>query len=382
MTEIHFQPVFKKDMLRPEHSFRPLRVVILSKISRYQCVKEKYSINEEQLKKLLARKGSDYNGLLHRHKIHMQNLNEIRNFLKSQNVAYECFTRDEFQKDAFDWADAFISAGGDGTFLHAATHLNYEEKPLIGINTDPERSEGYLCLKDPKVTLNKIFRGQFRWSWRYRIRTTIVDSNQFTLDQSSHNNEDWKPISLHDFANSDKNKIKSCQIAPRLALNEIYFGESAPSSVSYYELSIDGSEGAKQKSSGVVVYTGTGSTSWAYSINRIATDEVESILRLASQEKLQIDKSDIEKVTRNYNQRMKFLPNEKRLAFAVREPIENGIFSAKYKQGVCKSFTVRSRGFNAQLVVDGVHTYNIPDGNICKFSLHEDDKLLTIAIND
>lgn len=33
-------------------------------------------------------------------------------------------------------------------------------------------------------------------------------------------------------------------------------------SVSYYELSIDGSEGAKQKSSGVIAYTGTGSTSW------------------------------------------------------------------------------------------------------------------------
>ena len=46
------------------------------------------------------------------------------------------------------------------------------------------------------------------------------------------------------------------------------------------------------------------------------------------------------------------------------------------------SFVIRSRGFNAQLVVDGVHTYDIPDGNICKFSLHEDDKLLTVALDD
>lgn len=31
---------------------------------------------------------------------------------RSQNVAYECFTRGQFQPEAFDWADAFISAGG------------------------------------------------------------------------------------------------------------------------------------------------------------------------------------------------------------------------------------------------------------------------------
>lgn len=44
-----------------------------------------------------------------------------------------------------------------------------------------------------------------------------------------HDKNDWKPISLHDFAEYDRDIVKSSQVTPRLALNDIYFGESAPS---------------------------------------------------------------------------------------------------------------------------------------------------------
>jgi len=37
------------------------------------------------------------------------------------------------------WADAVFTAGGDGTFLSVATKIKDQDKPLIGVNTTPER---------------------------------------------------------------------------------------------------------------------------------------------------------------------------------------------------------------------------------------------------
>ncbi len=38
-----------------------------------------------------------------------------------------------------EWADAILTAGGDGTFLMAASKVLSATKPVIGINTDPIR---------------------------------------------------------------------------------------------------------------------------------------------------------------------------------------------------------------------------------------------------
>ena len=48
-------------------------------------------------------------------------------------------TRNDYSDELIEWADAVVAAGGDGTFLLAASKVNDRKKPLIGINTDPLR---------------------------------------------------------------------------------------------------------------------------------------------------------------------------------------------------------------------------------------------------
>lgn len=50
-------------------------------------------------------------------------------------------------------ADLLIPIGGDGTFLSAASRITDNKKPVIGFNSDPNRSEGHLCLPN-KYTIN------------------------------------------------------------------------------------------------------------------------------------------------------------------------------------------------------------------------------------
>jgi len=54
--------------------------------------------------------------------------------------------RSEYTQGNIDWADVIMPTGGDGTYLMAASRIRGNEKPVIGLNSDPIRSEGYLCL--------------------------------------------------------------------------------------------------------------------------------------------------------------------------------------------------------------------------------------------
>ena len=57
-----------------------------------------------------------------------------------------CCVRFEYNDEVVKWADVIVTTGGDGTFLMGASKILNKGKPVIGINTDPARSEGHLCL--------------------------------------------------------------------------------------------------------------------------------------------------------------------------------------------------------------------------------------------
>lgn len=50
------------------------------------------------------------------------------------------------EEDKIEKADVILPTGGDGTFLLAASRVRDNQKPVIGFNSDPSRSEGHLCL--------------------------------------------------------------------------------------------------------------------------------------------------------------------------------------------------------------------------------------------
>ena len=75
-------------------------------------------------------------------------------------------------------ADLIISAGGDGTFLAAAS-LVRDQTPIIGINTDPVGSEGHLSLTGKQQlrvadTIDRFLGGNFRFFPRQRVRVTLL----------------------------------------------------------------------------------------------------------------------------------------------------------------------------------------------------------------
>ena len=77
-----------------------------------------------------------------------------------------------------EWADTIFAAGGDGNFLFAASKVLTSNKIVVGLNTDPSWSEGYLCLcpsQSNSLTniLKQAFTRHFPVIQRWRIRVTL-----------------------------------------------------------------------------------------------------------------------------------------------------------------------------------------------------------------
>ncbi|XP_073537787.1 NAD kinase 2, mitochondrial isoform X2 [Phyllobates terribilis] len=378
--------------------FRPERVAVVTKTSRYEFEQQRYrstGLSEDELRELLALKGSSYNGLLQRHNIHSENVEHVVQSLRNEGIDVRVVRRRDYNEETVRWADAVISAGGDGTMLLAASKVLDKSKPVIGVNTDPERSEGHLCLpvrytRSFPEALHKLYRGEFRWQWRQRIRLflegtginlTPVDLHEQQLSLEQHS----RAHSAGGHPEQTSATISGPHLLPIRALNEVFIGESLSSRASYYEISVDDGPWEKQKSSGLNVCTGTGSKAWSYNINKMAPQTVEEILHVVKRYKIvnqTLDSDLIERVTNEYNDSLIFSPQEQRMFFSVREPIANRVFSSSRQRGFTSKVSVRSRCWDACMVVDGGTSFEFNDGAIVTISMDSADALCTVLLDE
>ncbi|XP_064295043.1 NAD kinase 2, mitochondrial isoform X2 [Phalacrocorax carbo] len=377
--------------------FRPSRVAVVVKTTRYEFEQQRYryaGLSEEDLKQLLALKGSNYAGLLERHHIHTKNVEHVVDSLRNEKIEVRLVKRREYNEETVRWADAVISAGGDGTMLLAASKVFDKFKPVIGVNTDPERSEGHLCLpvrythSFPEA-LQKLYRGEFRWQWRQRIRLYLegtginpapVDLHEQQLSQEQHSR-----AHINERFEDQRSDISGPHLLPVRALNEVFIGESLSSRASYYEISVDDGPWEKQKSSGLNVCTGTGSKAWSYNINKVAHQAVEEVLKIAKKHgslNMPLNMELVQKVTNDYNESLIYSPEEPKMFFSIREPIVNRVFSSSRQRGFSSKVCVRSRCWDACMVVDGGTSFEFNDGAIASIMIDTEDALCTVLLEE
>jgi NAD+ kinase len=151
-------------------------------------------------------------------------LEDVRKKLGNRSV----FIADSWnlRKRDVEGFDLIITIGGDGTFLSAANLV--EDTYILGINSDPDRSEGFLSslLHNELEYLDEILKGYYEIYHRHRARVIL---NGRVLDEH--------------------------------ALNEVYVGSIQNFHTSRYKIRHRNFE-EEHRSAGVIVSTGTGSTAW------------------------------------------------------------------------------------------------------------------------
>uniref|UniRef100_A0A674D0Q0 NAD kinase 2, mitochondrial n=1 Tax=Salmo trutta TaxID=8032 RepID=A0A674D0Q0_SALTR len=402
---LHIQMGIRNIASQAESGFNPAKVAVVTKMTRYEFEQQRYrfsELSEEDLKQLLALKGSSYLGLLERHNIHTRNVEHIVESLQKEGMEVRVVKRGQYDEETVRWADAIISAGGDGTMLLVASKVFNKDQPVLGVNTDPERSEGHLCLPVRYThafpeALQKLRRGQFRWQWRQRIRLHLEGTGINPTPVDLH--EQQLSLEQHNQAHREACSLSKPYLLPVRGLNEIFIGESLSSRyavivnnnlfltdlASYYEISVDDGPWEKQKSSGLSICTGTGSKAWSYNINKLVEQAVGEVLRIGkAQMGLDIPLSQelIEKVTDEYNTSLVFGPEEGRMIFSIREPIVNRVFSSSRQRGFANRVCVRSRCWDACMVVDGGTSFEFNDGAIATITMNEEDQLRTVLLEN
>lgn len=395
------------------------KVVIIGKMTRYEFEKLRFAgISEDKFRETVTSRGSDYNSLLAQHNNHVETMRMIENVFKERGIEYQICTRgNTFTVDMINWADAIITAGGDGTFLSAASKVKDQCKPVIGINTNPKRSEGHLCLP-PKYTknldkaLDMLANGQFRWLWRQRIRITMTGAeDNFTpihngdllqsrmIDGLSSTSQ--KDLLQRRHSLPEKRKVHDTpaemhsRILCVLALNEVFIGESLAAVPSYYEIQIDNRPSELQKSSGLCVCTGTGSTAWSHNICRLPSNAVRQVLEITAkalsnnnckdhgvQNSTMVTENLVQRVTEAYSESYIYEPDSEKMLFSVRDPMENRVFECSQSNGFARKVVVRSRCWDASLCIDGEVSFAFNDGAVATLEILPTDALRTVVLSE
>lgn len=392
----------------PTKPFKPKKVVIVSKssmleyeLARLQSRTKKHyaGIDDQRFIKELIKRHANIEELKRRHGQQAEYIKSICDELDNHSIEYKVVNRHNYTTDLVHWSDLVISAGGDGTFLTAAKKVR-NGVPVIGINTDPIGSEGHLCLtgkarRPAGEVIRQFLNNEFRWAYRQRIRVNMVKPSDSTVtspsgSSSSSSADDEAettrngPAREFKFSSDDEYSDADVNVEPRLALNEVFMGESHAARVSYYDVQINDGPLMKQKSSGMTVCTGTGSTSWHYNINRLTDQNLKEVLdvmnRMGINFDREMDDNVTEEVCRRYNDKLVFEPEAQKMAFSIRDPVFNATFPKTASRGFATRIRLKSRCTHAHLILDGSTSIPFNRGAEVILEMYPEDALRTVHL--
>jgi len=333
------------------------KALIVQKTTRYEVERDKYQLDGDKLEVILARQGVNFNKLKSSHEAHRRSLEFIFGGLQDAGVEVQFVRSDAFSPAQLKGYDVVFAAGGDGTFLQTSTHIGGCMTPVVGVNTDTVGSQGHLCCcfaqskAQFREIIDRLQAGEFNWKKLRRIQIQLVTS-------------DGQEVLL-----------------PYLALNEVFLSEAEPCRPSIFDIGIDRLERQTVRSSGVIVCSGTGSTAWFTSASRVHNSTVQSVLKAAG---VTSHLDQVNSIVNDINGRLPFHFTSNKLGYIVREPIINRAHNigVKHRLGRAERISIRSLGWEAKLVMDGLTSIPLNFGVQAVLTACSDkDQLHTIDFN-
>jgi NAD+ kinase len=215
-------------------------------------------------------------------------LDTVKRALRKHNINFKLVNRDSLKSRHLIGMDLVIAVGGDGTFLRAAHFIG--SQIIFGVNSDTKDKEGFFMKssrKDFEAKFRRIIKGKIKIKKLQRLEA-YIDSRR----------------------------------TGALALNEFFIGARKSYHAAKYLIGI-GNKRERQKSSGILITTPTGSYAWAKS---------------CSSRTMPLD--------------------SKNFQFVVREPYQGKVFkNYKLKHGILKrgqKISITSEMLDGVIVADSV----------------------------
>jgi len=199
------------------------QILIVPKLTKFEWDMYRLKLTEQELRNFYDKQGVRTSKILDSHKKQKAGFERLVNMLKGAHIA----NRDDLTKDLAMKYSLIIAFGGDNHFQYVSHFV--DGTPILGINSDPERSEGALTSLSSDTLENYI---------------PLIISDGFEM-------EEWARLK----ASIDGKGINE------LSVSEIFIGEEKRYNISRHIITKDG-KSEEQKGSGLLIVTGAGSTGW------------------------------------------------------------------------------------------------------------------------
>jgi NAD+ kinase len=290
------------------------KIIIVPKLSKYEWDLQRYRLSPNHLLVKYKTEGVDVARVLASHERQKKSFAVVKKFFRK--AAF--LSRRQLTRKVVQEAKMVISLGGDNHFQYVSHFVT--NTLMVGINSDPDRSEGALN----SLPIQKC---------EVLVRCLREDNLDY---------EEWMRIQV----------VLNGKLIPLLAVSEIYMGESLRRFMSRHRLMFHG-KNEEQKSSGLLVSTGAGSTGWYDSACRFL-----------------------------YPKGNRFRKAEKSIRFLSTEPYDGKLTSHKIAHGKIKQgeiLSVRSlNDTNGVLSIDCQTEYPFREGSVAVISIGHPLKVLSL----
>jgi len=352
------------------------KVLLVAKYTRVERERlEHPNVTEKQLLNQLSDQGANLKTILETHNEHYNIVKEVSATINRLDIESKIINLKDINTAAVSWADVLIAIGGDGTFLVMSSYVQDNKKPVVGINSNPSSSLGYLCLpavcsQNIQKTFDTLEKGKFSFMDRRRIRVSMKNTEKKKMEPPVNMYQDFVKITSDSHSTHDM-----------LALNEVFIGDKMPGRTSELECRFDGNIPIKIKSSGLCISTGTGSSAWSYSLNKISIDEVRRILKL---KKCSVSEQECIELVNEYNKSLVYSPDSKYLQYTIREPTGISLWQSNselVKSHKIEQAIVENHCEEGCIILDGFLIYIFRKGAQIILTSKPEDSIKSVWIN-
>jgi len=238
-------------------------------------------------------------------------------------------------------------------------HIKNDQIPAFGVNTDPERSGGFLCEFRISNELHSNYAENKRNSNEELDRLMIDLKN---LDQARYKYRTRIQVNVNRASeDEDSNELK--HVGSRLSLNEFMIEEKFGAKTSIYEFIKDHHSLGILKSSGIIVSTGSGSTGMLLSARRPRISELCGMSDIINDKK---GNRVTVKSLKNIHDNLTFPADSKKFYYFNRELVRNPYDLEIYKNQTLMNLHEREEGFiNKNLKIRNLNVdgHMLVDGN-------------------
>ncbi|SOV14042.1 conserved Plasmodium protein, unknown function [Plasmodium gaboni] len=300
----------------------------------------------------------------------LRKINTIEDIVRNNSLSYNKLSCEEKKSTTIYHNDVNVFNGDKDMDLHNNNNNNNNNNNSnnnINYSNDINMNEHGVLSKYTSINNND--------NLILSIKEYINNTLRNFFESNKHEKVYRKYITVI-IKKSNENEIKTYK-----SINEVYIYEAIKNNICTY-INIDNKHVKKLKSTALLITSGTGSTAWAYNVNKIDKKRMKYII----DEYINIQNDTIKKNIKNINidifseyinNSICFHPNSKYMKCIVKEPVENSVYDSTDHIYNCKYIDIKTCTSNTIVYIDGIYNIKIQPNDSVILHIKDDDHIVT-----